>query len=102
MIGDFNANAIWDNPKKDYDFSRLANRLESEFKYKSAYHDYFGEAYGKESIPTHYFWWKEDRKFHIDYCYIPNDITINKVDIGNYIDWSSLSDHRPMIVDINF
>lgn len=102
VVGDFNGSAIWDKPKAKFDFSRLASRLENEFGYKSAYHDYYVEEYGKESIPTHYFRWNQDRKYHIDYIYVPKDITVESVTVGEYTEWAKLSDHRPLIVDLKY
>ncbi|MBI5306957.1 MAG: endonuclease/exonuclease/phosphatase family protein [Planctomycetes bacterium] len=67
VIGDFNSNAIWDNPKKSTDFSRVAKRLFNEFGLQSAYHVFQNEQYGEESCPTDQFRWHKDDALHIDY-----------------------------------
>ncbi len=100
IIGDFNANAIWDAPRKPTDFTRLGRRLESEFGLVSAYHEFFREPYGAESCPTHYFQWQRAKPFHIDYCLVPRAWQITSVAVGAYDEWASLSDHRPLIVDV--
>lgn len=102
VLGDFNANAIWDNPNRSADFSRVANRLESEFGLKSAYHFFFDEPFGSETIATHHFRWHEDEPFHIDYCFVPSYWTIEGVTVGKYSDWGHISDHCPLIVDMSF
>ena len=101
IIGDFNANAIWDNPNKDTDFTRVANRLENEFCLRSAYHDFYDEKYGEETHATHHFRWHKDEPFHIDYCFIPAAWKLQKVQVGSYDDWGATSDHCPLIVDID-
>lgn len=100
VLGDFNANAIWDKPKGKLDFSRLANRLDQEFGLVSAYHSYFGEEYGKETRATHYFQWKHDRPFHIDYCFLPKHWVLANVSVDAYDTWSKFSDHRALVVDV--
>ena len=100
VMGDFNASAIWDKPRGKVDFSRLAQRLETEFGLKSAYHSFFDEKYGEETRATHYFQWKADRPFHIDYCFVPADWHILGVQVDPYESWKGLSDHCPVVVDV--
>jgi exodeoxyribonuclease-3 len=103
ILGDFNANAIWDSPRRPTDFSRTAGRMRDEFGLTSAYHAYFGEAFGAETRATYYFWWKKERPFHIDYCFVPSAWVsqIARVDVVDTEPWSKLSDHRPLVVDMN-
>jgi endonuclease/exonuclease/phosphatase family metal-dependent hydrolase len=42
----------------------------------------------------------KDKGYHIDYCFVPKQSTIERVAIGNYDEWKDLSDHRPLIVDL--
>jgi endonuclease/exonuclease/phosphatase family metal-dependent hydrolase len=101
VIGDFNANAIWDSPRRKTDFSRVAMRLADQFGLASAYHACTGEAYGSESRATHYFWRQRSRPFHIDYCFVPTHWVqnIKNVSIRDEPPWDALSDHRPLVID---
>jgi endonuclease/exonuclease/phosphatase family metal-dependent hydrolase len=69
----------------------------------SAYHEFNSENHGRETRPTYYFLWKEDRPYHIDYCFLPRDWMkrVSRVEIGTYEDWKSHSDHRPLLVEIS-
>ena len=101
VIGDFNANAIWDGPRRPTDFSRVAARLKDQFGLVSAYHARSGEAFGSESQATHYFWRRRTRPFHIDYCFVPERWVrdLGEVAILDAAPWDALSDHRPVVVD---
>jgi len=101
VLGDFNANAIWDNPRRPTDFSRLAARLSDQFGLVSAYHARSGEAFGSESQATHYFWRRRSRPFHIDYCFVPTRWAQNRLSVS-VLDgppWDALSDHVPLVVE---
>ncbi len=37
----------------------------------SAHHEWNAETHGQEKTPTDYLLWKEDRPYHIDYCFVP-------------------------------
>jgi hypothetical protein len=100
VMGDFNASAIWDKPRGKVDFSRLARRLETDFGLKSAYHSYFSESYGVETRATYHREWKVAKPFHIDYCFVPADWSIQEVRLGPYEHWRALSDHCPLVVDV--
>jgi endonuclease/exonuclease/phosphatase family metal-dependent hydrolase len=101
VLGDFNANAIWDNPRRPTDFSRLALRLKDQFGLVSAYHARSGQAFGSESQATHYFWRKRSRPFHIDYCFVPLEwvARLQTVTILDGPPWDALSDHRPLVIE---
>jgi len=101
VLGDFNANAIWDNARRPTDFSRVATRLSEQFGLVSAYHAYTGEDFGLESQATHYFWRRRSRPFHIDYCFVPTHWVggLRNVSILDGPPWDALSDHRPLVVD---
>jgi endonuclease/exonuclease/phosphatase family metal-dependent hydrolase len=51
-------------------------------------------------IPHTTFSGAEDRPFHLDYCFVPRRWQLDRVLVGNYADWASLSDHRPVVVDV--
>jgi hypothetical protein len=60
-------------------------------------------AQGLESRPTYYHLWNKHSSFHIDYCFVPSSWAkqIAQVDVGGFDDWKGLSDHRPLVVDID-
>ena len=68
----------------------------------SAYHQFYGEAQGSESRPTLHMLKKQDRPYHIDYCFVPQSWTahIKSVDVGTYEAWVAYSDHCPVVVDM--
>src|SRR5690606_1092327 len=100
LAGDFNSNAAWDRPNRPLDHSRIVNRLEADFGLVSAYHASTGCAYGGEVHATHYFRWQEDGPFHIDYCFVPREWRLSRVEVGGFEEWRELSDHRPLAVDV--
>lgn len=102
LVGDFNSNAIWDHPKNSINYSDVVKFLE-EKKIVSAYHHYFNENHGQESQPTLYMYRKQDRPYHIDYCFLSDELMtlMTKVSVGEYSSWISASDHMPLIVELN-
>jgi hypothetical protein len=101
VMGDLNSNTIWDREHpEDQNHSALVARLES-VGLISAYHSHFGEAQGAETRPTQFLWRHEDRPFHIDYCFVPRRWRVRCVEVGAFADWRRLSDHMPLILDID-
>jgi hypothetical protein len=49
-----------------------------------------------------YFQWKEQKPYHIDYCFIPEEWApdVQCVEIGSYAEWKDYSDHRPLLVEV--
>ncbi|MGE3959305.1 MAG: endonuclease/exonuclease/phosphatase family protein [Vicinamibacterales bacterium] len=98
IMGDFNDNA-------SYRLGHWPQLLEllQPLRLVSAYHEYFKEPFGSESRPTHFFTGKETSPFHLDYCFVPQDWAprISNVHVGTYADWPSVSDHVPVIVDLD-
>jgi exonuclease III len=101
LAGDLNSNKIWDTGRLVGNHSSVVNIL-AERGLVSGYHEFFGEAQGAESRPTIYFYRHADRPFHIDYIFIPQEWAprLKTVDVGSYEQWSKLSDHCPVTVDI--
>lgn len=101
MVGDFNSNVIWDK-MRTLNHSEADRRLRNA-GLSSAYHSFFSEGQGAETRPTHYFWRRRDRPFHIDYCYVPQEWVsgINSVAVGSFDEWVPMSDHCPVIVDVS-
>ena len=102
IAGDLNSNAIWDsNHAAGLSHSALVKML-SDLGLVSSYHFFHNEAHGQEKQPTYYFQWKEQRPFHIDYCFIPRVWTekVRRVEVGSYTEWKARSDHRPLLVEL--
>jgi exodeoxyribonuclease III len=81
MLGDFNANKIWDRRHPEsLNFSSMAARLERR-GLMSAYHHLREQEFGSETDPTFYLQWNESKPYHIDYCFLPqawsNDLFLN-------------------------
>jgi exonuclease III len=102
LAGDLNSNTIWDRPRVPMNHSRFVSWMRDELGLVSAYHEHYGEPHGKESRPTYYFQWSEAKPFHIDYCFVPQAWRplVRSVEVGGYAEWSVLSDHRPVTVDV--
>ncbi len=83
--------------------SALVKRLREEFNLHSVYHHHFAEEQGKESRPTLCFTYNENKPYHIDYIFIPEKwlSKIKAVELGEFENWKHLSDHCPLIVDID-
>lgn len=67
----------------------------------SAYHRFTGESPGSESQAT--LWHRVHKKgYHIDWCFVPRPWIRRgfRATIGDKDDWSRLSDHLPLIVDL--
>lgn len=95
VLGDFNQSACykgWPTLQTLLDGLGLA----------SAYHNFFHEDFGKETRPTHFHHGKEEKPFHLDYCFLPKEWIpmIDRVEVGTYSEWGQISDHVPLIVDL--
>lgn len=106
IAGDLNSNTIWDKPGWRINHSTKVRVMES-MGLVSAYHAIRGEAHGKESEPTLY--WRDRTRdgptYHIDYVFLPAPwiAKVRELTIGTFETWcgSGLSDHVPVIVDID-
>jgi endonuclease/exonuclease/phosphatase family metal-dependent hydrolase len=98
ILGDFNGNGSF----KGKNWTELTN-LATSLGLVSAYHEYFSERYGAETRQTHFHHGKEAHGFHLDYCFLPKAWMehVTKVDVGTCGDWQGLSDHVPLIVDLD-
>jgi endonuclease/exonuclease/phosphatase family metal-dependent hydrolase len=101
LAGDFNSNAIWDKASRPVDHTRVVTRLEREFGLVSAYHRTRGIPHGAEPDATHYWRWQEAHPFHLDYCFVPITWRVRAVSIGGFAEWAGVSDHRPVVVDVD-
>jgi endonuclease/exonuclease/phosphatase family metal-dependent hydrolase len=102
LIGDFNHNPCFEKFKADGGFRRALDWLAAQ-GIVSAYHHHAREAHGYEATPTLYLYRKHVRTFHIDYCFLPAAWAqqMEALEVGAYAEWSPLSDHSPVFVQIS-
>jgi exonuclease III len=103
LVGDFNSNSIWDQWDRWWNHSDVVNELK-EIGIESFYHKFTNEVQGKESKPTLYFQRKLLRPYHIDYIFGSQKFisSVRNLEIGEHNDWIKLSDHMPILCDIDF
>jgi len=101
LIGDFNSNTIWDRPRREGNHSNVVKFLE-ERKIYSSYHLHHKQLQGKEEHPTLYMYRHQDKRYHIDYCFISKNLADNldSVHVGDFKTWTQYSDHVPVIVTL--
>jgi exonuclease III len=101
VAGDFNSNKIWDAHREVGNHSAVVKLL-GDRGLVSAYHEHFGEPQGEESRRTLYMFRHEDKPYHIDYIFIPQEWAsrLKTVEVGAFETWSNLSDHCPVAVDV--
>ncbi len=106
VAGDLNNNVIWDKPGWRINHATAVSLLE-DMSLVSAYHEVCGEDQGREGAPTIY--WRDRKKdgptYHLDYVFVPRSWVenISELTVGSFEDWcgSGLSDHVPVVVDLN-
>ena len=104
IVGDFNCFAEWEGKAPSKQHVELARRLRDDFALVSAYHSAPGFDASAVDAPTYFFRWEENRPFHIDYCFIPATwrSAIKSVVVRPFSEASWQSDHRPVVVDLDF
>jgi exodeoxyribonuclease III len=100
MAGDFNSNCRWDNLTEGGHTTLVAEL--AELGLVSGYHAYHREEQGAETNPTFHLYRHLDKPFHIDYIFVPNEWAdrVSKCEVGRPQQWTSHSDHCPIIIDI--
>ena len=101
LAGDLNSNKIWDSERTVGNHSDVVKQL-AECGLVSVYHEYFREPQGEERQPTIYLYRHKTRPFHIDYIFLPKKwmARIQTVAVGKFAKWSKLSDHCPIVVEL--
>ena len=100
MIGDFNSNKIWDKEHlKNGSHSMVVDLLKTK-KIQSSYHQFYNETEGKESIPTFFLQKNINKKYHIDYCFMSDNLNsrLSDIQIGNSKFYLQYSDHMRSII----
>ncbi|MEP6926003.1 MAG: endonuclease/exonuclease/phosphatase family protein [Ginsengibacter sp.] len=100
LIGDFNSNTIWDYKKHRLsNHSSVVTALE-EMGIFSTYHLHHKQTQGKEQHPTYFMYRHLNKAYHIDYCFASRNLLdkLENVEIGTHEQWTSFSDHNPLIV----
>lgn len=101
LCGDFNSNACWDKWDRWWNHSDVVKDLAEQDIY-SAYHFLNKIEQGKEDAPTFYMHRNLAKPYHIDYAFASTALlSYAKFAIGVPDQWISLSDHMPIILDIN-
>lgn len=100
VAGDFNNSVVWDKPKGKNNFSAIAGAL-SDYGLMSAYHSYTTTKFGEEAQATLYHTKKYDKPYHIDYIFLKDTESIKDLSVGVYDDWIKLSDHVPVMVEVD-
>lgn len=102
IIGDLNSNKIWDEWDRWWNHSDIVQGL-SELNIESLYHAFFNEEQGKESNPTFFLHRKEAKPYHIDYIFASKNLANNmtRFEIGDREKWLKISDHLPVICELN-
>jgi exonuclease III len=104
VMGDLNSNAKWDKDHpKHLNHSAMLQTMERHGLI-SAYHFKCNERHGQETSHTYYHHGKQEKPYHIDFCFVPArwGDSIQAVTVEPYEDWKSFSDHRPLVVDLTF
>lgn len=101
LAGDFNSNTIWDRKRRAGNHSNVVKYLE-EKGIHSVYHLHHKQIQGKEQHPTFYLYRHRDKPYHMDYCFVSEDLAdrVSAVEVGEHAFWCRYSDHVPLIVTI--
>jgi exodeoxyribonuclease III len=103
IIGDFNWNAIWDIKPTYPLYGNLSDVISilSNKGIRSIYHEFYGEDFGKEKIPTFYMHHNQNKPYHIDYCFVSSVFKASYIEVGNFSDWIGKSDHVPIVLGLD-
>ena len=100
ILGDFNDNKSFE----ETDWPALESRLQPLGLVSAYHHMHPDEPFGGEKCRTYFHLGKDDASAqHLDYCFLPREwaARIVKVDVRPYAEWRSVSDHVPLVVDLD-
>ncbi|HYT07310.1 MAG TPA: endonuclease/exonuclease/phosphatase family protein [Rugosimonospora sp.] len=102
VAGDFNSNSIWDSDYGIKNHSSAVDRFR-KLGLESAYHVFSGDPQGSERYKTHWNMKKKDAAYHVDYAFLSRPLLprLREVVVGRCDDWLSLSDHSPVLVELD-
>lgn len=101
ITGDFNSNSIWDASHPGRSHSDLVEKLE-QLNLRSVYHYQTKEAQGSETVSTLYMYRHKDKGYHLDYAFLSKNLLDRaRLTIPDADAWLKLSDHLPLILDVN-
>lgn len=98
IAGDFNSSPVFttSGPVHEAMVAFLAER-----GIHSAYHQWMNAAHGAEDDPSFYLTKKREKPYHLDYVFHGSGWRRMECRIGKFDDWIDLSDHMPLIVELN-
>lgn len=98
MAGDFNSSTRVTSQKRSH--PRFVDAAAS-LGLVSAFHHTSGEAHGEESVSTYLHGSGPVREFHIDYCFVSDDLmSHSSVEVDQGVDWFAVGDHRPIVLEV--
>jgi len=99
LIGDFHSHVKWDHQRRIGNHSDVVAFLAIR-KIHSLYHRQHAIKHGNEIDPTFYMYKHKEKPYHLDYCFLSTDLIHenSKIEIGNFEEWKSLSDHMPLVI----
>ena len=102
LAGDFNSNTIWDRKRRAGNHTNVVKYL-ADKGIHSAYHLHHKQTQGKEQHPTFYLYRHQNKPYHLDYCFVSDDIVkrMVSVEVGDHAFWCAYSDHVPLMVTID-
>ena len=100
LIGDWNSNAKWDHERPKGNHTTIVELLK-KLNIVSVYHSLKKEDHGKEKEPTLLLLKNKNKPYHMDYCFVSQEMITNytTIKVGDFSEWLSISDHVPLFID---
>lgn len=102
IMGDLNSNVIFDpeNIKKSgKSFGHVLEMIKPK-GLEGMWHRLHKEKHGEERTPTFFLYRHLNNPFHIDHCLASPEL-VSLLDIRTQWQWLSLSDHLPLVAEVN-